>query len=187
MQPWKTLNRQLVLDHGKFLKVEEHTVQLPNGETIPNWDWIITPDYVIVLPETDEGQFLVFEQTKYGVDGKTLAPVGGYMEPNEQPLAAAQRELLEETGCIASSWTELGRFRVDGNRGAGIANLFHATRIQRVQAPNSDDLEQQRLLSMDRAALRAALDRGDFKVLAWATAVALVLLRCESRQVCKLS
>jgi ADP-ribose pyrophosphatase len=176
MQPWKTLSRRLVLDHGKFLKVEEHTVQLPNGRTIPNWDWVITPDYVIILPENEGGEFLIFEQNKYGVEGKTLAPVGGYIEPGEEPLAAAQRELLEELGCTASLWTSLGRFRVDANRGAGTANLFYARGVQRVQEPDSDDLEEQKLLLMDRAGLRAALQKGEFKVLAWATAVALMLL-----------
>jgi ADP-ribose pyrophosphatase len=176
MQPWKTLSRRLVLDHGKFLKVEEHTVQLPDGRTISNWDWVITPDYVIILPENERGQFLIFEQNKYGVEGRTLAPVGGYMEPGEEPLAAAQRELLEELGCNATTWTPLGTFRVDANRGAGTANLFYARGVRRIQEPDSDDLEEQKLLLTDREGLRAALQKGEFKVLAWATAVALMLL-----------
>ncbi len=176
MQAWKTLSRRPVLDHGKFLKVEEHTVQLPDGRTIPNWDWVITPDYVIILPENERGEFMIFEQSKYGVEGKTLAPVGGYMEPGEEPFGAAQRELLEELGCTATTWTPLGSFRVDANRGAGVANLFYAHGVRRIQEPNSDDLEEQKLLLMDRVAMRAALQKGEFKVLAWATAVALVLL-----------
>lgn len=179
MQRWRTLSRRLILDHGKFLKVEEHTVQLPNGEVIPNWDWVITPDYVIVLPENDTGEFLIFEQTKYGVEGTTLAPVGGYLEPGEEPLAAAQRELLEEIGCTANTWTRLGSYRVDANRGAGVANLFVARGVRKIQEPDSDDLEEQRLLSMNREALRRALKNGEFKVLAWAAVVALLLLAID--------
>ncbi len=176
MEPWKTLSRRLVLDHGKFLKVEEHTLQLPNGQTISNWDWVITPDYVIILPENERGEFMIFEQVKYGVEGKTLAPVGGYVEPGEEPLAAAQRELLEELGCAAASWTSLGSFRVDANRGAGTAFLFYAQGVRRTHEPKSDDLEEQKLLLMDRAGLTIALQKGEFKVLAWATVVALMLL-----------
>ncbi|MEZ4613071.1 MAG: NUDIX domain-containing protein [Caldilineaceae bacterium] len=48
------------------------------------------------------------------------------MEPGEEPLPAAQRELLEETGYVADDWTDLGRFAVDGNREAGLAHLFLA-------------------------------------------------------------
>ena len=119
MQPWKTLSRRVVLDQGKFLIVENHAVELPDGRVIPEWPWVITPDYVNIVPVTDEGEFLCFRQTKYGVDGLSLAPIGGYIEPGENPLAAARRELLEETGYETSDWTGLGRYRVDGNRGVG--------------------------------------------------------------------
>ena len=121
MQQWKTLSRHVVLEHSKYLTVENHEVELPDGRVIPDWPWIITPDFVNVLAVTDEGKFVCFRQTKYAVDGTSLAPVGGYMEPGEDPLAAAKRELLEEAGCEASDWTDLGQYRVDSNRGAGTA------------------------------------------------------------------
>jgi ADP-ribose pyrophosphatase len=40
---------------------------------------------------------------------------------------------------------------------------------------HADDLEQQELLFLNQQELEAALDRGEFKVLAWATVVALGL------------
>ena len=93
---------------------------------IENWPWIITPDYVNVAVITNEGQYIVFRQTKYSVKGTTLALVGGYIEPGEEPLAAAKRELLEETGFAAEHWENLGEFSVDGSRGNGIAHFFLA-------------------------------------------------------------
>ncbi|MCB0235591.1 MAG: NUDIX domain-containing protein, partial [Anaerolineae bacterium] len=95
MQPWKTLARRTILNHSKYLSVEEHEVLLPDGRIIPDWPWIVTPDYANVVAVTEAGQFLVFRQNKYAVDGTSLAPVGGYLEPGEDPFAAAQRELLE--------------------------------------------------------------------------------------------
>jgi ADP-ribose pyrophosphatase len=77
MQPWKTLSRRTILDRGKFLKVESHTVELPDGQIIPDWPWIITPDYVNVVALTEADEFLCFRQTKYAVDGTSLALVGG--------------------------------------------------------------------------------------------------------------
>jgi len=176
VRSWKTLSRRTTLDHSKFLRVEDHTVELPDGRVIPDWPWIITPDYVNVVAVTDDGKFVCFRQTKYAIEGISLAPVGGYIEPGEVPLACAQRELLEETGYAAADWTDLGSYRVDGNRGAGIANLFLARGAHRVREPNADDLEEQQLLLLSRPEIKAALAAGEFKVLAWAAAVALGLL-----------
>jgi len=176
MKPWQTLSKKTILDVDKFLKVEEHAVALPDGRVIPNWTWVVTPDYINVAAITEAGEFLCFRQTKYGVAGTSLAPVGGYIEPGEDPLPAAQRELLEETGYQAPHWTSLGRYTVDGNRGAGVAYLYLATGAQPVAHPNADDLEEQELLHLSRAEVEAALAGGQFKVLAWAAVMSLALL-----------
>lgn len=181
MQAWKTLSRRIILNYSRFLTVEEHTVELPDGRVISEWPWLITPDYAIVLAVTQDSEFLCFRQTKYGVEGTSLAPVGGYLEPSlaviqEEPLAAAQRELLEETGYEASDWIDLGHYRVDGNRGAGMAYLFLARGARCVAEVEADDLEEQELLRLSRSEMEAALAAGEFKVLPWATGVALALL-----------
>jgi ADP-ribose pyrophosphatase len=181
MDSWKTLSRETVLDRGRFLRVEDHVVQLPDGQIIENWPWIITPDYINVVAITREGLYLIFRQTKYSVDGTTLATVGGYLEPGEEPLAAAKRELLEETGHAAEEWTSLGRFAVDGNRGAGNAHFFLATNAYAQTAIDADDLEEQELLQLERNEVEQALDAGRFKLLAWATIVALALRHPAAR------
>ncbi len=179
MQPWKTRSRKTILQHSKYLTVEEHAVELPDGQVIPNWPWVTMPDYVNVIAETPGGEFLCFRQTKYAIDGTTLAPVGGYLEPGEDPLAAAQRELLEETGYQAAEWVELGHFAVDGNRGAGTGFLFLARDARRIADADADDLEEQELLVLGRAELRRALLDGEFKGMSWATTVAIALLHLD--------
>ena len=178
METWKTVARSLALrsGNGRFLQVEHHTVQLPTGQVIEEWPWVITPDYVNVVVVTTAGEFLCFRQTKYAVDGLSLAIVGGYLEAGEDPLAAAQRELLEETGYQAPDWTALGHFVVDGNRGCGTAHLFLARNATWVQPIHADDLEEQELLHLSRAEVTSALHGGEFMVLAWTTAIALALL-----------
>jgi ADP-ribose pyrophosphatase len=181
LQPWTTLARRPVLQagDGRFLTVEYHTVQLPDGRVIEDWPWLRTPDFVNMVVETAEGRFLCFRQTKYAAPGVTLALAGGYLEPGEDALAAAQRELLEETGYAAPDWSPLGEFAVDGNRGAGRAHLFLARNAVPVQPINADDLEEQELLLLTRQEMAAALAAGEFRVLPWTAAVALALLRLE--------
>lgn len=164
---WKTLSRKLILDYGKFLKVEEHCIELPDGRVIPDWSWIITPDFINVVAVDEAGRFICFRQTKYGIDGTAIAPVGGYLNPDEDPLAGARRELLEETGYESDCWTDLGRYRIDPNRGAGWAHFYLADRSRFVAASDSDDLEEQTLILLNRAELEGVLARGEVKVLAW--------------------
>jgi ADP-ribose pyrophosphatase len=179
MRSWRTLSRRTILDRGRFLMVEEHTIALPDGCTIPGWPWIVTPDYVNVVAVTQHGQFVCFRQVKYAVNGTALAPVGGYVEPGEDPLASAQRELLEETGYQAPEWIDLGHYAVDGNRGVGTAHLFLALQARRAAQRDADDLEEQQLVLLSRSQVDRALLAGEFKVLPWAAALALALHRLD--------
>jgi len=175
MNPWKTLSRQVLLEHSKYLTVENHSVELPDGRIVDDWPWVITPDFVNVLAVTRQGDFLVFRQTKYGIEGPSLAPVGGYIEPGEDPLSAAKRELLEETGFEAPKWVSLGQYRVDSNRGAGSAHFYFALEAEKIKDIDSDDLEEQQLLFLNINELKSALMSFQFKVLPWTAVVAMAL------------
>ena len=175
LRPWQTISRQTILQHNKFLTVECHTVRLPDGRLIPDWSWVIAPDAAIVVAVTEEGQFLCFRQTKYAVEGTTLAPVGGMLEPGEAPDQAARRELCEEMGYEASEWVNLGSYVLDPNRSVATMHLFLALNARWVAEPDSDDLEDQELLLLSRDEIERALRAGEFKVVAWAAVVALAL------------
>jgi ADP-ribose diphosphatase len=175
LRAWETISRKTILRHSKFLIVESHVIKLPDGQIIPNWPWLIIPSAVIVLALTDDKKFLCFRQTKYAVEGTSLAPVGGMLEPNETPLDAAKRELLEEMGYDASDWIDLGGYILDPNRGIATMYLFLALNAKRVAKPNSDDLEDQVLLFLNQNEMENALKTGEFKILAWSAVVAMSL------------
>ena len=181
MTDWKTTNKRTVLKNGKFLTVEYHTIELPDGRVIADWSWLITPDFINVVLVDEQGRFVLFRQTKYGIDGDSLALVGGYIEPNEDPLAAAKRETLEETGYEASDWTFFGSFRVDANRGAGMAYAYLAIGARKVTERDADDLEEQELVLLTRQEVEKALFNGEFKVLPWTSLVALSLLHLDRK------
>lgn len=175
MDGWKTHSRKQVLSFGKWLMVEDRTVETPDGKVIEGWPWVVTPDYVNVVAVTREGQVMLFRQGKYGFPGESLAPVGGYVEPGEEPLAAAQRELREEMGCAADQWEHLGRYQVDPNRGVAWGNFYLARGACKVADVIVDDLEAQELLTMSVPEVEAALKSGRFIVLAWAAVVSMAL------------
>ncbi len=179
MQEWQTKAKRPLLDCGKFLKVEEHTVQLPDETLIEDWPWVITPDFINVVLVDKAGQFVCLRQTKYAC-GMTQAVVGGYIEPAEDPLNAAQREVYEETGYQAENWYDLGQWVVDANRGCGTAYAFLATGGHQVAEPDADDLEEQEIILLSKDELQKALFNNEFKVLPWSNVIALALLKLQS-------
>lgn len=176
MPPWKVRSRRTVLRQPPWITVELHEVELPNGNVIPEWAWVVTPDFVNVIALTENRRVLCFRQDKYAIDGLSYAPVGGYIEPGEDPLLAAQRELHEETGYTADEWHFLGKYAADGNRGAGHGYLYVALRARRVAEIHADDLEEMQLLQLSLDEFERELLAGEFKLLPWAANAALALL-----------
>ncbi|HWT71180.1 MAG TPA: NUDIX hydrolase [Oxalicibacterium sp.] len=88
---------------GAFLKVQKDTVQLPNGQPAIR-EYIHHPGAVVILPLFDDGSILLERQFRYPLDRVFIEFPAGKIDPGEEPLACAKRELLEETGYTARDW-----------------------------------------------------------------------------------
>ena len=181
MRQWKTIKKSTILDFNKFLRVEQHTIELPDGKIIDDWPWIVSPDYVLVLPVTKQKKILLFRQIKYAIDGVSLAPIGGYLEPGEDALIAAKRELREEMGCEALELIALGSYPANGNHGGGTGHLFIALHAHKVGEPIQDDLEEMELVEYTIEEVEQKLFRGEMKVLGWVGVVAMGLLYLKNK------
>lgn len=65
-------------------------------------------DWVNLVAFTDDGRCVMVRQFRFGVGYATLETPGGMVDAGETPLAAAQRELQEETGYGGGRWSYLG-------------------------------------------------------------------------------
>ena len=88
---------------GHFLKVQRDLVSLPDGATTYR-EYIKHPGAVVILPVFEDGSVLLERQFRYPLDRVFIEFPAGKIDPNEDTLDCAKRELLEETGYTASSW-----------------------------------------------------------------------------------
>ena len=67
------------------------------------------PNSVVILAITSEQKVITIEQFRPILSKKTLEFPSGSINKGETPLAAAKREMLEETGYISNKWKFLGK------------------------------------------------------------------------------
>ncbi len=140
--PWRVLDERTVYVSRPWMELRVQKVSLPSGKEIEDFHRLILPDFVAILAECEGGRFLLNRQYKHGIGRYTYTLQGGLVEPGETPLAAARRELAEETGFHAADWTSLGSAGVHGNLGAGTGHYFHAKNLTPVERVEPDELEE---------------------------------------------
>lgn len=88
---------------GHFLKIQRDNIALPDGRHSVR-EYVLHPGATVILPVFDDGRVLLERQYRYPLGQAFIEFPAGKIDPNEDPLATARRELLEETGYTASDW-----------------------------------------------------------------------------------
>lgn len=110
-----TNNAHLVeetLDHvellkGHFLHAFRDRVRLPDGGEATR-EFVIHPGAVMIIAMLDDGRLVMERQYRYPVQQVMIEFPAGKLDPGEDRLMCAQRELLEETGYRAKEWAHAG-------------------------------------------------------------------------------
>ena len=175
LHEWRVLSRRRLFDGRPWVEVWAEDVELPDGRVMKGFYKLAMPDYVVVVPFVEQG-VLVQRQYKHGAGRVGLHLPAGYIEAGEEPLAAAQRELREETGYEADNWRFLGQFANDGNRGSGIGRFFAANGARPVRLPDNGDLEDSETFVTSFGELVDAARRGEVALLSTMAAIGLAAI-----------
>jgi len=142
LEKWKILSRRKIYECAPFLRLEKQVVELPDGRLIDDYHWLQMPDYCVVCAFTNDKRIITLRGYRHGAGRVTSYLPGGLVDKDEEPLIAAKRELLEETGYEVSECQAMGSYIPHGSYGCGRVHLFKATNARKVREPNSGDLEE---------------------------------------------
>jgi 8-oxo-dGTP pyrophosphatase MutT (NUDIX family) len=106
VKPWRRLGSER-LQRCVVFDLDRVRFEPPEGPAKDFWV-VEAPDWINVIPLTDDGRVVLVRQYRFGIEGFTLEIPGGMCDPGESPADAALRELREETGYAAAEFVPLG-------------------------------------------------------------------------------
>ena len=145
---------------GPVFSVTTDEVEEPGGVRARR-DIIHHSGSVVVLAVDDSTptpRVLLERQYRHAANGYLWELPAGRIDPGERELAAAKRELLEETGYSAKHWRRILKFYASPGFVAETMSVFLATGLRAGEAqPEADEVIYQRMVSLP-VALRMVLN-----------------------------
>jgi len=93
---------------GIFLNMKRDTVRMPDGSEAVR-EYLTHPGAVAIVALLNDGRVVLERQYRYPVARVCMEIPAGKLDPGEDPLMCAQRELHEETGYTATKWSYIRR------------------------------------------------------------------------------
>ncbi len=138
-------------------------VRLPSGRKIDKVT-VRHPGAVVILPAFADGSILLTWQYRHSIARYILELPAGTLEPDEAPLACAQREITEEVGHSAAEWIELGTIYPSPGFCDEVQYFFLARDLEPTDLnPDEDEIIEVRRYSnaqVDDAIISGAIEDG---------------------------
>jgi ADP-ribose pyrophosphatase len=128
---------------GRLLDVYVDRIESRNG-TQKTREVVEHPGAAAIVPILPGGDILLVRQYRHAVTADLWEIPAGKIDPGEDPLSCARRELREETGYVAERWTELAAFFTTPGFSNERITLFRASDLRRVEDPTPGEIDASR-------------------------------------------
>jgi ADP-ribose pyrophosphatase len=139
---------------GKVVTLNIDTVLLPNGVTV-DLETIRHPGAAAVVPMKDDGTVVLIRQFRHAAGGFIYEIPAGKLNPGEDPLSCASRELEEEIGYRASSFQLLSSIFTAPGFADEVIHIYEATGLTK----GRQRLDRDEVLDVVEMPLSDAVDK----------------------------
>lgn len=130
-----------IIYHNKWLTLREDTVEDLKGKQRP-YSVLKSPGGVGIVCINNRQEILLERQYRYTIDQMSIEIPEGAVDPPEDFLSAAQRELLEETGYAQGTWHDLGTLHEWNGSSDCPCQLYLVENPEKIAEPQLDEHEQ---------------------------------------------
>lgn len=176
---WEEVSTEHIVQ-DEWIDFRRHAFRFPDGNIFEPYYTYSRRDYVVIVASDVDGRYLCVKQFRQGIrEVTTEFPAGGIEKKDgkqsgsseEDALAAAKRELEEETGYVSDEWTHLITIPSNATIADNLAYIYVARNCRKVSGQNLDAMEFLNVEKYDASEIEEMIQNGGFKqamhVMAW--------------------
>ncbi len=180
---WEEVRTEHIVQ-DEWIDFRKSSFRFPDGNIYQPYYTYSRRDYVVVVASDEEGKYLCVRQFRQGIREVTTEFVAGGIEREdgidngskekgdcEDPLAAAKRELLEETGYESEEWSHLITIPSNATVSDNLAYIYVARNCRKMTGQSLDAMEFLNVETYDAFEIEKMIKDGEFKqamhVMAW--------------------
>lgn len=157
IRPWHVLESEVLLEH-RYLRVRMERVRIATGAIIPDYHIIESPSWAGIVCLTKERELVLVKQYRHGHRGPSLELPAGIIEPGEEDMSGAARELREETGYISQDIAPFWKVRPEPARHDQWAYFAIARNAHKAEEQELDETEEISVVTRPVAELDSIVD-----------------------------
>lgn len=188
---WEEISTEHIVQ-DEWIDFRRSAYRFPDGSVFEPFYSYSRRDYVVIVASDTEGNYLCVRQFRQGIQKVTTEfPAGGIERKDgkeyggsqevsaEDALAAARRELLEETGYVSDEWSHLLTVPSNATIADNYAHLFAARNCRQVAGQALDETEFLNVVTLPAQEMEVLIAKGGFQQAVHIAAWLLSLRRQE--------
>ncbi|MCR5209187.1 MAG: NUDIX hydrolase [Lachnospiraceae bacterium] len=159
---WEPVKEEHLIN-DEWIDFRVSSWRFPNGKIFEPYYSYSRKDYVVIVATDEAGRYICVRQFRQGIREITTEFTAGGIEKGEDPIAAAKRELAEETGYVSDDWELLTKIPSNATMADNHAYIITAGGCRKEKERHLDPMEFIDVELIEAQDLKALIDDGDFK------------------------